>query len=531
MSRPKYKIQPWPHQLEAIERARDVDHFALLFEQGCGKTSTMVNILREKFAREKKTLRTLILCPPIVVENWRREILAHSYIDEKLIYTLTGSSFIRLCTMDNARHQDCILITNYEALLMKRLVEVVGGWRPDVMILDESHKIKSPSTQRTKQVLKLSQNVKYRFILTGTPILNSAFDIFSQFLFLDGGETFSTNHRRFRDDWFFDRNAKRITTNSYFPDWQIKPGAMKLINKKIYKKAMRVTKDECLQLPPLVRQSVFVDLGDKQKKIYQNMENDFITELSNGAVATGELAITKTAKLKQIANGFIGDDDNTIHTFDPNPKAKALEELLETICVDHKVIVWCIFKQNYEDIRRVCKKLDLPYVEVHGGVSTKKKQENVDTFTHNPAVRVLIGHPGSAGIGVNLVAASYAIFYSQDFNLENDQQARARNHRGGSEIHEKITHIDIVATGTIDELILAALDLKLKTASEILNHIRGAYVNRSNQGGKGIPVGEHGCSANGMGGGGDFGIRHQHPAIDADARAVGQGKEETSSDR
>lgn len=151
-----------------------------------------------------------------------------------------------------------------------------------------------------------------------------------------------------------------------------------------------------------------------------------------------------------------------------NPRALALREVLDEITPANKVIVWAVFKENYNDIREVCEKLKLKYVEVHGGVSQKDKMLAVDSFNDDPSVSVLIGHPGSGGIGINLVSASYSVFYSRSFSLEYDIQAEARNYRGGSEIHDKVTRIDLLTQGTIDELVLKSLASKQNIGYQVL---------------------------------------------------------------
>ena len=137
--------------------------------------------------------------------------------------------------------------------------------------------------------------------------------------------------------------------------------------------------------------------------------------------------------------------------------------------MDHKIIIWAVFKDNYSAIRKVLEKDGINYVEIHGGITGKKKFEAVDAFNTDDSVRVIIGHPGSGGIGINLVAASHAIFYSRGFSLEHDLQAEARNYRGGSEQHDQITRIDLIAKDTIDERILEALEEKKKTAETVLD--------------------------------------------------------------
>lgn len=472
-----YRIQPWAHQLRAIEATKGRDHFALFFEQGCGKTSTLINILRHKF-EENGQMSTLILCPQIVIENWKREILAHSEIPETEIYCLTGKGFDRMC--DFERFIECkprrIVITNYESLLMENFwKKKLKPWEPEVVVLDESHKCKEMTAKRTKLVIELSKTAKYRFILSGTPVVNSPFDIFSQFLFMDRGETFGESIHRFKQEYFRDLNAHK-PRHCYFPNWQPQPGALTRINEKVYKKAMRVTKAECLDLPPLVKQIVEFSLKDAQLKVYNEMEKDAVSTFQEADISA-DLAIKKAIRLQQIVTGFVNDDNGDCKVFTPNPRLDALEEVIESIGREHKIIIWAVFKQNYEDIRRLLQGMGIGYVEVHGEVPAAKKQEAVDAFNSaNPNVRVFLGHPASGGIGVNLTCASYAIFYSRGFSLENDLQAEARNHRGGSERHKSVTRIDLVARHTVDEVVLLALANKMDVSEAILKFMKGRRI-------------------------------------------------------
>ena len=111
---------------------------------------------------------------------------------------------------------------------------------------------------------------------------------------------------------------------------------------------------------------------------------------------------------------------------------------------------------------------------VHGEHSAKEKVRAVDTFNEDYEYRVLLGNPSACGTGVNLTAASYAIYFSRNFSLEQDIQSEARNHRGGSEVHDKITRIDLVAKDTIDELIVKRLHEKQVMGETILGDIKGA---------------------------------------------------------
>ena len=234
---------------------------------------------------------------------------------------------------------------------------------------------------------------------------------------------------------------------------------------------MVAKKSECLDLPPLVKKEIFIELSKEQRRIYEELKTDLITYINDKA-CTAPLALTKALRLQQIVSGFVvgEDDENQKHeiVIKDNPRAKALEELLRELTPHHKVIVWAVFKNNYETIRQICGKLKIKHVEVHGSIPSRTKFENVDKFNTDDNRRVFLGHPLSGGIGINLIASSVSIFYSRNFSLGQDVQAEARNYRGGSEIHEKVTRIDLVAKDTIDEVIQKALANKQEISDKLL---------------------------------------------------------------
>lgn len=466
-----YKIQPWSHQLHAIELAKNRDCFALFLDTGCGKTSTLINILRHNNGAVDTWAPTLILCPQIVIENWKRELLAHSFLVDKDIVCLRDSEKKRLAAFvggwqDGAR----IFVTNYEALLMGGLTALFHKTHFDTIVLDESHKCKQMSAKRTKEVLKLGASAKHRYILSGTPVVNSVFDIFSQFLFLDNGATFGKKFTSFRAEYFYDKNS-HMPRHCYFPNWEIRTGALEEINKRIYRSAMRVTKAECLDLPPFVRQIVEVEMTQSQSKLYKEIARDAVS-YAMGGVISADMAIKKALRLQQIVTGHVTNDDKIVVHLEHN-RIKALKEVIETLPKEAKFIIWAVFKHNYAEIRALLQEMEIGYGEVHGEVSAHQQQFAIGAFSVRSSVsRCLLAHPASGGTGINLVAASYSIFYSRGFSLENDLQAEARNYRGGSEVHEKITRIDLVTSGTTDDIILTALQNKKNVSEAVLEYLK-----------------------------------------------------------
>lgn len=494
----KYKVEPWKHQRDAIERFKDYNHAALFMEMGTGKTAVAINLIRHKMNQHQRLLRTLVVCPPIVVSNWRREIEMHSDIPLEKVFLLTGpgakrEKIVRFRGFDDGLPAPAIFVTNYEALLMKGLFNVLCGWQPEIFIWDESHYLKSHTSQRSKRAFEIgnlydpasrsARRPVLSCILSGTPVLNSPLDVFQQFKVLDGGETFGNNFFAFRARYCVDRNAGRVGRN--YPDWQIKTAAKdgldgtQSLSEKISEKGVRVTKKDCLDLPPLVETEVRVPLSKEQRGVYESLRSDLVAFINSGlsdgrpSAILGDMAIIKALRLMQIASGYVKTEDGREIYFRKNPKLEILEEQLEQLIPQHKVIVWAHFRKNYEMIRGVCEKLGLEegkgYAEVYGGLTAKQRDDNVARFRGSDDCRVLIGNPGSGGIGINLVEADYAIYYSLGHSLGHYLQSRDRNHRGGSEQHSRITHIHLVAENTIEEKIREALRNKEEISFDVLH--------------------------------------------------------------
>ena len=489
-----YKIEPWQHQHEAIRKSLDpsAQNFALLWEPGTGKTATTINILRHRFNRKKTVSRTIIFCPPVVVKNWYDEWLAHSNIDPAKVIMLKGKGDVRVKTFIKNAYQNylsptkdpvgCIFITNYESLMMPSLFMAMKSWEPEVLVFDESHKLKNISAQRSKRADVLANPTRdtthrnygtivrpYKMILTGTPVLKNGMDLFMQYKILDGGELLGDNFYTFRARYCEDKNA-HMPKDKYFPKWEMREWALDAIAGLARKITSIAKKNECLDLPPYVTKTLSVGMTSAQAEAYRQLESELVTYLDAMAV-TAPMALTKAGKLLQITSGFVKGDVGDNHVFGETPKDVALGELLEEITPSHKVIVWAVFKENYARIRHICNRMKLPFVELHGDVPEKDRDENIRRFNKDEDCRVLIGHPGSGGIGVNLVSASYSIFYSRTFSLEHSLQAEARNYRGGSNIHEKVTRIDLVCENTIEQDVQKALAEKLEIGEKVLREI------------------------------------------------------------
>lgn len=362
---------------------------------------------------------------------------------------------------------------------MEALYEQFQSWAPEAIIFDECHRLANYKAKRSKAACALANPKKTPrplvYMLSGTPVMNSMLDIFHQYKVMDGGETFGDNFFVFRGKYFRDKNAF-MNKQNYFPNWVPIQGADAEIARLMTGNSVRVKKEACLDLPPQVDQPIEVEMSPTQAAAYKSMLKDYVAFFEKDGethTSVAQLAITKGLRLMQIASGYIKDDAGVELALDEGftPKQDALYQILEDLVPHHKVIIWANWKHNYKQIREVMDKLKIKYLEMNGDHGPKKNRENAALFESDHSYRCIIGHPESAGEGINLVSASYSVSYSRDFSWRRFEQASARNHRGGSEIHSKITRIILVTKGTIEGEITRKLAAKEEISESVLKDI------------------------------------------------------------
>lgn len=456
----------WVHQREEVRKFEDKDYRALFFEMGTGKTWTAIACWLQKCLLHKQIIPAFIFCPQIMIETWKREMEDLLPVDfAKYIVTLEGSGTQRIKRIQ-ATKEPRIYITNIEALSMGAFMEALMKKDLELLIFDESHKLKDPKGVRAKNAIKLADKARYKLILTGSAILNDYIDIWSQFRILNKN-LLGENFFKFRLKHFYNANAGKSWLT--FPAWVVKPESLPFLERVIEENAgVALKKDVMKHLPPLVRKIIYLDLPTELAKSYKEMEKHFVTEVDD-KVISADIAIVKMLRLQQLCSGIIPSEDGE-YAYTKTQKPEALRELLDQICSTGKVIVWANFKACIAEIKAVCDDMGLYYSVIEGGQSNAERQQEVDNFNKTKKVTVCIANQQAGGVGIGLQAASYMIYYSKDWRLEADIQSEARAHRGGSEIHECITRIDLITKGTIEEDIHQALREKGKLG----DIIRGA---------------------------------------------------------
>jgi SNF2 family DNA or RNA helicase len=339
-----------------------------------------------------------------------------------------------------------------------------------MIILDESSKIKNPKANRSKAIHTLGRLTKYKIILNGTPITQGAQDIFSQFLFLDNGESFGASYEKFLQEYFY--------KEQYGWKWQIKgKEALDEISRKIYTIGTRFLKKECLDLPDKLYEQREITLTNEQWIAYCSMRDNLIAWIENEQKEKrridAQVIVTKLLRLSQITSGFSKDEFGKVVRFPINPKMQELEDDLDKILYNgNQLVVWARFVNDIEDIAKLLKEKGISYGMIYGKIPDRERTRTVDNFL-NKKIKVFIGQQGSGGLGIDLFTANTVIYFSNDYTLLNRLQSEDRTHRKGSEIHNKVTYIDYLANGpngegTIDHNILNIVLKEKKNVADII---------------------------------------------------------------
>lgn len=461
-------MKPYKFQEEFINRARDKSSFAFLMEPGTGKTCCTINVLRYHYNINKRIMRTVIFAPVIVLRNWIDEFALWSKIPREKMTVVQGTKAKRIKLIESGTP---ILIINYDAVVTADVSKALQDFKPEIVICDESQRIKSRTAKKAKEVIKVANSSKHRYILTGTPVTNSIEDLWNQFYFLDKGTRLGNNFFAFKNRYMVNLNASWAQISSKaFPNWQVRPGAVEELKEKIADISCSITTRDAVELPELVENTIKFELSKEQRKHYVEVKKELVTWLDdqedNPLIVQN--ALVKLLRLNEISAGYMKMLDDKLHTFKDNPRLKTCIELVKDL-LPEKIIIFTIYKETYKHLASELEKMNVKYVMLTGEVSSQDKYEAVEEFNNGDA-SVVIANPRSAGLGINLKSAKYKIYYAKSFSLEDYLQSQKRNYRAGSiDLHKTVVDYHLVATDTIDDTINEALLNKEKLASSVID--------------------------------------------------------------
>ena len=465
----RFKTKPFKHQLQALEESWSRQVWAWFMEMGTGKTKVCIDNIAMLYDRGKIN-SALVIAPNGIKRNWRKELSVHmpdhvEYIDAVWVASPKKKEQIELMNVCQISDKLQILIMNIEALSTPRGLDfarsfVLPGFC--FMVVDESTTIKNHAARRTKNIMKIANLAKYRRIMTGSPVTKSPLDLFSQVEFLGPWLLEQSNYYAFRARYAIIQQ-RSVGSHSF----QHVMGYQRLdeLTAILREFSTRILKDDCLDLPEKLYTKRTVAMTPEQLKAYVEMKRSAITFFEENTM-TAASVLTQMIRLHQITCGHVKTDDGEVRTLKNNRIKELLQVLAET---DGKVIIWAVYRH---DIQTIEKEIANEYgkeavASYYGDTKDSIRQSIVDTFMDSDSdLRFFIGNPKTGGYGLTLTSSHTVVYYSNDYSLEVRMQSEDRAHRIGQK--DKVTYIDLIAEGTIDEKIVRALNNKIDLASKVM---------------------------------------------------------------
>jgi len=310
--------------------------------------------------------------------------------------------------------------------------------------------------------MKISNLAKYRRIMTGSPVTKSPLDLFSQVEFLGPWLLEQSNFYAFRARYAIIQQ-RSVGSHSF----QHVLGYQRLdeLTAILREFSTRILKDDCLDLPEKLYTKRTVAMTPEQLKAYVEMKRSAITFFENNPM-TAASVLTQMTRLHQITCGHVKTDDGEVRSLKNNRIKELLQVLEET---DGKVIIWAVYRH---DIQTIEKEIANEYgktsvASYYGDTKDSIRQSIVDDFmVADSDLRFFVGNPKTGGYGLTLTSSHTVVYYSNDYSLEVRMQSEDRAHRIGQK--DKVTYVDLIAEGTIDEKIVKALNSKIDLASKVM---------------------------------------------------------------
>lgn len=488
----KFKTTPDPHQLEILQNTAHLNAFALFWEMGVAKTKPTIDNIAILF-EQNQINGALILAPNGVDLNWLNDEIPKHLPDhirkESRIFRFSSKKSKSKWHKEEIRwllqhspHSLAILIMSYDAIMTLEGKEAALNFldkRTTFYVLDESVAIKTPGAKRTMRIVRTAHRAKYRRILDGLPTPKGAFDIYSQIQFLDADfwkrqgwdnfAMFKSHFGVFEQAW--GKGSQEYERLLGFRN-------LAELSNLIAPISSRLLKSQVLNLPPKVYLPRYFELAPIQRKMYDELENEFRLWLDADTLVTANLAIVRLLRLQQISCGYIPtpptDDAQSnpepMHMIEgPNPRLKMMEEILETN--EDKAIIWARYKLDISLLQQLLTKHKKSFVTYTGDTNDEDREYAREAFQNNPDIQYFLGTPSAAGKGLTLHAAHHSIYYSNSFNLSHRKQSEDRVHRRGLE--HSATYIDLLGNDTVDKRIMLNLCEKMNTSDAILGDAPG----------------------------------------------------------
>lgn len=442
------KFEPHAYQSYAIRYIEEHPVAAVLLDMGLGKTAITLTAIQELMHDRFEVRKVLVIAPLRVArDTWPAEIRKWDHLKDLTYTTVIGTEAERLEALN--RKVDIYLINRENVDWL--VTESKHPFDFDMVVIDELSSFKSGQAKRFKSLLKVRPKVKRIIGLTGTPSSNGLLDLWAEFRILDMGQRLGRYISQYRTAFFTPdkRNAQVIF--SYKPQ----PGAEEQIYRLISDITISMKAGDYLKLPECVMNKVPVTLDSKEREVYDSFRNDLVAEIKGTEIdATNAAALS--GKLLQMSSGAIYDENKNVLPIHER-KLDCLEDLIEGANGKPLLIAYW-FKHDAERIQKRFKVREI------------KTSKDIEDWNAG-RVPVALIHPASAGHGLNLQSGgSTLVWFSLTWSLELYQQTNARLYRQGQKDTVVIHHI--IATDTIDEKVMKALERKDRTQTALIDAVK-----------------------------------------------------------
>ena len=466
LASPISNTAPWHHQVVCYNMARELlgldekdtcgGGVMLALDMGCGKSRCAVDLICNYPDKFKKVL---IVCPVSVIDVWagnniisgqfdrhatedqRNKLAIHPVKGVSVEKKTKAAEMARFQAL-NARKQ-FICVINYESAWREPFAKWAHDVGFDLIVLDESHRIKTPSGKASKFFASLAKTTKYRLALTGTPIPHSPLDIYGQYRFLDPG-VFGTSFTKFRSNFAVMGGFQGHQVLSY--------RNTEMLHNKMFLLAHRVMSKDVFDLPPFQSEIRTCTLSGDEKAIYNQMNENFFAEVKDNLV-TAANALVKLLRLQEITSGYLDKQ----HIGDS--KRKLLADVLEDFDVKEPIIIFARFTNDLKVVKEIAESQGRTYGELSGHANDLAAWQNGEKDILGVQIK-------SGREGVDFTRARYSIYYSLGFSLGDYEQSIKRLDRPGQS--RSGMYIHLLAEDTIDFKVMNALEKKQEVVESVL---------------------------------------------------------------
>lgn len=424
-----------------------------------GKTYMTLSLLERWNAR-----RVLVIAPKAVAPVWASQPKEHGF-ECRVVDAAHGSTEQRRVRYQRAlsttpEHERLIVVTNYEGFWRPDMLKDLRKMQWDVIVADESHRLKSPFGKAARSVRLLA--CKRKLALTGTPMPHSPLDIWSQFMWLDPS-VLGDSYVLFRSSYAHMRLVNRREIVTGFKNLEDLSTRMRAL-------CVEVSRD-VLDLMPVQHITLHIDLSPATKKAYDRLQEQSYTEIEQGFI-TAKNSNVKTLKLRQLLSGFyttpkdprLDDGAKSTVTRVSNEKTDTFIDHIEDIGADEKIVVFANFSEEIESVKEAVLRIGRKVFEQRGCA------HQWTDFVADKSGSVLICQVDAAREGIDLTCARYCYWYSLPWSSGTYQQALARLSRTNQT--RPVTYYYLQTVGTIEAAMRRCLARGGNLAEAILSAIR-----------------------------------------------------------